>query len=700
MRNNKTKRIVLIVAAAILIPLAIAVGANEIYGILSGSSFSSFITFFNAKAQETALYVQKEVVNTNDDYPAPADDEFEFVLKLNGSVARDTEYTLYDSEGRKIFNYPDGETTVEVSGKMENARLTDRYGRFTLKAGQTAKFAGLSSGDTYEVTESSKPPYVQIQPAEGTSATGTLTAEGLKETITNLYPDVGPGKLQVRKTISYPDNYELPETPDFTFVIKIQDEPYSSEFTIKDADTNQTIGTAQSDANGQFTLKGDTYAEFANVPLDVDYSVSEIINDELVEAGWRLVGDDQQEGATSQAGNTVNFTNVLASFAVNKTMFGGAVTDDTFEFKVLDGRGNGFGSSIAYYLYDSNKQLVTEELQHTGTDGSFVLKADQTAIFIGLPEGTEYGVRETSSGLYIQLVPESAEGYTGKTVTDSVEVIPFVNGENPPIHPYQLMVKKVINDYSEDASAPKDAEFTFRISSIDGEGNAQPLNGAAYDIVNGDGISTFVTDENGVFTIKAWDTARFLRLRKNTTYLVEELQDQMPEGFRVGGESSKQGLLEEDPIEFVFENNFTEAPNQYLSIRKVNNEGKDVPDAVLQVYKLVNEEEVVVHNWTSKTSAEEFRIDPGTYYIREVEPPEGYLLLEKEIEVVVPEPDENDPETLLIEIEVKNVREWELEGTGGSGTKWFYIAGAAIVLIGAAGLIYGKKRNLKTDNNE
>ena len=54
------------------------------------------------------------------------------------------------------------------------------------------------------------------------------------------------------------------------------------------------------------------------------------------------------------------------------------------------------------------------------------------------------------------------------------------------------IVKKVINDYSEDASAPKDAEFTFRISSIDGEGNAQPLNGAAYDIVNGDGISTFV----------------------------------------------------------------------------------------------------------------------------------------------------------------------------------------------------------------
>ena len=91
---------------------------------------------------------------------------------------------------------------------------------------------------------------------------------------------------------------------------------------------------------------------------------------------------------------------------------------------------------------------------------------------------------------------------------------------------------------------------------------------------------------------------------------------------------------------------------------------------------------------------------PQALYIREIEPPEGYLLLEKEIKVVVPEPDENDPETLLIEIEVKNVREWELEGTGGSGTKWFYIAGAAIVLIGAAGLIYGKKRNIKTDNNE
>ena len=693
MNKNKTKRLVLIIAAAILIPLAVVVGALEVYGIISGSSFSSFITFFNAKAQETALYVQKEVVNGNAAYPAPEDDEFEFVLKINGSVARDTEYTLYDSEGRKIFNYPDGETTVEVSGKMENARLTDRYGRFMLKAGQTAKFSGLASGDTYEVTESVQSPYVQIQPAAGSSATGTLTAEGLKETFRNLYPDAGPGKLLVRKTISFPDNYELPETPDFTFVINISGKPYSSEYTIKDAETNQVLGTSQSDANGQFTLQGDTYAEFSNVPLDVDYSVSEILNDEIVEAGWRLVGDDLQEGATTQAGNTVNFTNVLASFAVNKTMFAGVRTDDSFEFKVLDGNGNGFGSSIAYYLYDSNKQLVTEELQHTGTDGSFLLKAGQTAVFVGLPEGTEYGVREISSGQYIQLVPESAEGYIGKTVTDSVEVIPFVNGENLP---YQLMVKKIVNDNSEDHSAPADAVFTFRISSIDGEGNAQPLNKAAYDIVDGSGVSTYRTDENGVFSLQAWETARFLKLKKNTTYVVEELQDQMPTGFRIAGEASKQGLLEDNPIEFIFENNFQEPPKQYISIRKVNNEGQDVPEAVLQVYRLVDNEEEIVHNWTSKASAEEFQIEPGTYYIREIEPPEGYLLLEKDKEVVVPEPNESNPETLLVEIEVKNIREWELESTGGTGTKWFYIAGAAIVLVGAAGLIYGKKRSQKS----
>ena len=700
MSKNRSKRIVLIIAAVILIPLAIAVGANEIYGILSGSSFSSFITFFNAKAQDTALYVQKEVINGNPDYPAPADDEFEFVLKLNGSVARDTEFTLYDSEGRKIFNYSDGETTTEVKGKMEDARLTDRYGRFTLKAGQTAKFTGLSSGDSYEITESTQSPYVQIQPAEGSSAAGTLTAEGLKETIVNLYPDVGPGKLQVRKTVAYPNNYELPETPDFTFVIRIQDKPYSSEYTIKSTETNQTLGTGRSDSNGQFTLKGDTYAEFANVPLDVDYSVSEIINDEIAEAGWRLIGDDLQEGATSKAGNTVNFTNVLASFAVNKTMFAGVTTDDSFEFKVLDGNGNGFGSSIAYYLYDSNKQLVTDELQHTGTDGTFLLKAGQTAVFIGLPKGTEYGVRETSSGEYIQLVPESGEGYTGKTVTDTVEMIPFVNGDNPRVFPYQIMVKKILTDNSEDQSAPKDADFTFRISVLDEDGNAQPLNKGAYDIVDGSGVSTYTTDENGVFTIKAWETARFSRLKKNCTYVVEELEDELLEGFYIGGEASKNGLLEEDPIEFVFENIYEEPPEHYISIRKVNNEGKDVPEAVLQLYMIEDGEEVIIHNWKSKASAEEFQIEPGTYYIRELESPEGYLLLEKDIEVEVPVSHDRDQEKVVFEFQVKNLREWELESTGGAGTKWFYIAGAAIVLIGAAALIYGKKRNLKTDTDE
>lgn len=633
MKKKLISTIAAVLVVALMVPMALGVGLQEIFGLLSGSSFSSYITFYNARNEETALFVKKEVQNAGNDV-LPEDDEFEFTLRINGELAKKLQYTLYDAEGRRIYNYESGQTTVEDKTKLETPIKTDNHGMFSLKAGQTAKFDGLLPGDTYEVEESENPPYIQTNPPQGESAQGTLTNDGDQVTFVNLYPRTESGRLEVRKSVSYPDKYDVPETPEFTFEIKISNKAYKNQaFVVKDLDTNDKVSEGTTDANGRFMLNGNTYAVFSDVPVDADFSVKEILEDAVREAGWRVVGEDEQEGATSTNGNVVSFANVLASFGVSKEMLGGVAVEESFGFQVLDGKNKPWNGSLSYYLYDAGKHLVDEELHTTGTDGTFSLKATQTAIFVGMEAGTAYGVREVSTGRYVQYLPGDGSGYTQKVVSDSVEVLPFVNADVP--SPTLLTVKKTLTDNSEDGSAP-DVEFTFRISKKTGENTYEPIPRAAYDIIDKNGTRTLSADKNGCFTLHAWETARFVELDKNNTYMVEEVTDLLPEGFTLGGDAQAEALMEDDPIAFEFENNYDVPKDPHVGIRKEKANGDLLAGAVLQlIRKGENNEVEVLHEWVSANTEETFIVKvPGTYYIHEKEAPEGFVVAEDvEIEV-------------------------------------------------------------------
>lgn len=523
------KKLISIIAgiaiAALVLPMAIGVGAMEVYGILSGSSFSSFISyiaFHNAKDENTFLYVKKQVENADESKPAPEDDEFEFVLKLNGSVAQYQHYTLFDADGKRIYVYDGVQTTEEDPNQFEDELKTDRYGKFVLKAGQQARFDGLAVQDNYEVEEIPLDPYIQTSPEGGASAIGTLEPSGANEIFRNLYP--ATKEFQVRKSIVYPANYELPETPDFTFEVKIDGKLYANQgFIVKDLKTDQKLSEATTDENGRFTLKGDTYAVFQNVPQDTDYSVEEILGEGDENIGWRIVGDAIQEGATAEDGGAVvNFTNAYASFEVSKKMFGGITADASFEFQVTTANGKqSFGEILNYYLYDKNNQLVDEELHQTDVEGYFILKDGQKAVFVGLEPGTEYGVKETNSGKYIQYLPAAGQGYTDKVVSDSVEELPFINAITP--SETLLTVRKSVVDNSEDGSAPN-RQFMFRISKWDEETQSYvPAANEAYDITDATGTGTYSADEAGRFYLYAGETARFVKLKKGDKVMVEEL---------------------------------------------------------------------------------------------------------------------------------------------------------------------------------
>lgn len=79
----------------------------------------------------------------------------------------------------------------------------------------------------------------------------------------------------------------------------------------------------------------------------------------------------------------------------------------------------------------------------------------------------------------------------------------------------------------------------------------------------------------------------------------------------------------------------------------------------------------------------------GTYYLIETEAPAGYNLLSETIEVVVAGSD-TDTTKLTYKVDVGNSTGSLLPGTGGIGTRIFYIAGAAL-LLGAVVVLLVKK---------
>ena len=696
MRSKKTRLIAVITALALLLPLAISVGAEEMTAVLSSSSsHKAYMLFKNVRRDEAVLYVQKKVENANDEFPAPEDDQFEFVLRMNGAVEQGRVYTLYDAEGRRLYKYGDLLTPIQDPTQFEDMLATDRYGRFYLTAGQTAKFSDLAAGMSYEVTESDLDPYTRIEP-QGESAVGTITDEGVKVTFRNRYPDAEPGTLEVRKAVSYPEDYEVPGTPEFTFRIEISEEALADyDYVVKDIDTDEQKGTGKTDGEGKFELYGNTYAVFDGIPDDVDYAVEELLDPENGEAGWRVIGESRKEGATNQegeAGTVVNFSNALASFGVSKKMYGGISVPENFTFQIVDGNGQSFKKQIGYYLYDGLNKLVSPDIMKTAEDGTFTLYADQTAIFIGLEKDTAYGVRELSSGKYVQYLPAEGDGYSGKIVLDSVEILPFVNAVVP--EDTLLTVKKQIVDESEDGSAPKDALFTFKIEKKEGD-EYVPVSGAAYDIVNASGTSTYSADADGVFKLQAYQTARFVDLEKGVTYRVSELAAEIPPGFLPISELQIEALTGDDLVEIVFTNMYQiggAAMPLTISVVKKDDEDSPLSGAKLELYqKVEDDDDILKHTWVSGEVAETITdLDPGIYYIHETEAPEGYVIADdvevdllKENYVLVYEMiDDRDPAN-------------DVPGTGGRGTAVYYIVGGVLIAAACVLTVFRRKKKVQ-----
>ena len=713
----------------------------------SESSTASRITFVNEPTGIPDLYIGKEVQIADGCTTMPDEtDTFTFMLQVNGEPAKGLQYKICDLSWKEL--------TKEELG-VHNSFTTDRNGRFTLRAGQAAKISGIDVGSTYTVSEVEKKDYQQIEPAGGQPATGVMTSNGAEVVFKNLYNPSGKkgiaAKIEVVKTIEFPVTYTPPVTPDFTFRIKVDGAAYAGkpykireggrEYTAKDENgvlSNIPDGATLSgnsislpgskltllttDPDGTFTLKGNQTAVFENsteekeIYVGADYEVQELKTE-----GWTTIGESIKKGEIKSQLVRVPFHNSEVAFVVTKELKGQSQpSDQEFKFELLK-ENTTLWNGAKYYLYEKGilipNQGTADGKRQTEEDGTFVLKANQSAVFTGMDPGTVYHVREIGNAEYVQIFPLSADGHTNQKVELSpITTLLFTNQK---AELKGLTVTKLVENLKGDAPDKEDT-FHFVLRKKDALGNYQPVEGADYKIQVGGSDYTYKTskkDDNGnggEFTLKVNETARFETLLPGS-YQVEEIH--LLPGYQVEGNAIQEEVYVRGQLaEFTFTNQYCSDKTD-ITLIKQNPSGEALEGAEFKLFKAEFDEN---GNEIKRTEAGAGTTDSqgnlsfseplttGTWYLEETMTPFGYQPLEKPIKIVIAWTEDKNGLTVTTDdikeglltavftpgdktrdqlvLTLKNEYLYELPSTGGTGTAPYTAIG--LLLIFAAGGMY------------
>ncbi|WP_194608141.1 DUF7601 domain-containing protein [Clostridium vitabionis] len=475
------------------------------------------ITFKNVYGSTSALVVQK-TVRTMPGAAADADEEFSFVLKVNGQPYANQEYTIVGADGaeRKDVQTVDG---IDVTYPWK----TDSLGRFTLKAGEYAKFNWIGTGSTYTVTEEAKDGYTQIEPAQGADRSGVMTEEGAKAEFVNLSDETpkSDGKtLRVSKQIMQADGTNAAPDEEFTFRVSMDGNAYAGrEYSVYDQDGTLIRSGELTDGEGKLTIAGNQYAYFKNLPDNSDYQVEEIL---AQDSSFHPVGKTTIAGSTDEGSAKAVFVNAYGYLAVTKQVVSAvgetAPAEDEFTFVITQGDTPAAGQK--YELLNAQGEKQAEGM--TGEDGTFTLKAGEYALFTGLTQGEQYQIREEAKKYYRQTVPAKEEGLS--VVPGEIpETETFVNRYSRTTN---LEITKSVRDAEDNTVFPAQT-FTFQILV-----GGKPFSNRSYVLYGADGKqdgSTMFTDGDGKLQLRAGETAAMQGIVSGAQYLVKECD--IPDGY-------------------------------------------------------------------------------------------------------------------------------------------------------------------------
>lgn len=506
------------------------------------------VIFTNTHEETAGLSVSKTVTREEGQIAPIPDQSFRFKLAVNGQPWKNKNYRLYDPSGKEVENKRKVENEKVKKGVDEiKPWTTDNLGRFSLKDGERAVFDWIGAGKNYEITELPAEGFVQTVPAEGHSLSGVISQKGEVLSFTNMFKNPErKGELIVRKQLQLPAGISDYPEESFDFKVEIGGKPFNSWSYDLYSEDGSRLEEKQTDSEGKFSLKGKQYAVLKNVPPNQDYKVSEVPKEDSL---YQVLSQNPQEGATTDASTDLCFVNGLSSLWVRKEVTNHSLQkpdpNEDFSFNLtLDGQAPG---EQTYWLYD--KDLKKLGVKSCAADGSFTLKADESAIFFGIPADKAYTLKERPKEKFSQTLPADPEGYSGK-IDYSAKKLIFVNNYAP--LPGLWLSKHVIDKDNHPVADIR--SFSFKLSR-----EGQPLAGKNYRLYATDGSpkpELYQTNKEGVLQLRSGERAYFEGLEAGD-YKAEELE--VPKAYTpVEREMSKPLNREGGDVRFDFVNKIPE----------------------------------------------------------------------------------------------------------------------------------------------
>lgn len=428
-----------------------------------------------------------------------------------------------------------GNTTLNPTPSVEVENGTYTYtANFTLKHEDTITFTNIPAGTTYTVTEADYKAdgYLTSNTVnDGYVATGTLGTTD--ETVTVTYTNTrNVGDLQVSKTVAGNDG---DEGKDFDFTLTLE-----NKAGLKVNGTYTVTGVAQStltvvEGTATFKLKHGQTITIEDIPAGTAYTVTEEAPSS--EAGYfaqgyvtTVNGGTEQAttatgtiptNATQQPIETVAFTNTrnVGNLTVIKTVTGEGA--DAPEARTE------FAVTVELTAPTGVDLVGTVNRQPVAASQIFMMNANDSVVFTGLPEGTKYTVHENDAeGNYLY----TENGYVdpgeieGVIEVEDTATVPMYNVS---INNHRPAAGLTITKNIGGSGSSEDDEFTFKVSLtrtdgvlVDGEYNwtFEPAN-------EGDQTTFHVTGGVGTVTLKGGQTVTIADIPVGTTYTVTELTE-------------------------------------------------------------------------------------------------------------------------------------------------------------------------------
>lgn len=571
---------------------------------------ASFTNRYSSKrdSEDGGLTVQKKVSYPNG-YQYTGDETFGFTLLVGGQPAK--------SESYQVKNLETGVTSSSAEQKNEEGETifvpykTDGNGQFTLKAEEAAIFSDLEGNQDYRVTENSQP--------KGWRCVGK---------------DFYTGSTSDHATVTF-----LNTNASFTVTKKLQkttDDETQFTFQLLDGEKKTWAGASywlyttggdladselqKTDTNGCFSLKANQAAVFVGIDEGTVYSVKELAPGAL---GYAQKTPADASGYTDK---TVSESGTeILPFVNERLERKGALTVTKKLTYAEAGEAPLAGAEqvFTFRLYELQKSSGTGGGTDPGTGGDPTDPGDGTGQESTEPGDGTGGTREG----------QTAPGGESTEPGDSTEP----GGGEPT-----------------ESGAGNGILVTEGAPAGTAGVTGTPMANVSYTL--GADSRQYTTDENGQFTLKEGETAVFAGLAFKE-YQVEEVD--LKPGYSIDEKIQNGELTDFGTLAFTFDNVYTA---RHFDLKIVKVDGSQTlqgakfmlytDEALTAPYGNLTKDSPLVTNDQGIAPLPDLR--EGTYYLKEVAAPRGYVVMADPIKFTVTRVLKDGKEILQVETESKD----------------------------------------------